>query len=344
LKNIRTKLFILYLLILFTNSCATSSPQYTQKSDSQKVWPPPPAPARIQWLAKWSDKNDFGKTSEALEMLIGKERIEKLRRPNGVVADSEGNIYVADSEMRMIFVFDIKKNTLRFLGWQRLAAPVGLAIDNKRNLIFVSDSRTKKVFGINKNSDDITLTIGGPSEFKNPTGLVYDEQRERLYVTDTQGHEVKVFDKNGRLLFSIGRRGNTDGEFNYPSYLSLDKKGNLYVVDSFNFRVQIFDPEGKFLKKFGQLGDSSGFFTRPHGIGIDSDGNIYVVDAAFNNFQIFNDSGRLLLWVGNGGPNPGEFMLPTGLYVDGNDRIYVSDTFNKRVQVFQYLKDKKTSP
>ena len=71
---------------------------------------------------------------------------------------------------------------------------------------------------------------------------------------------------------------------------------------------------------------------------MDSDGNIYLVDAAFNNFQIFNDDGQLLLWVGNTGVSPGEFYLPSGLYVDKSDKIYISDTFNRRIQVFQYLK------
>jgi DNA-binding beta-propeller fold protein YncE len=335
-------IFVLCFLTAFTGSCV-STQSMADKSPNQLVWPTPPAAAKIKWIRQWSDRYDFGKPSEVLEMLVGKERIEKLRRPNGVVTDTEGNIYVADSEMKLIFVFDIKKNSLRFLGLQRLSAPTGLAIDNKRNLIFVADSRSKKVFGIDKNSDDIVMSIGGPNEFKNPSGLAYDDQRERLYITDTQNHNVKVFDKGGKYLFTIGQRGVGDGEFNFPSYLALDKTGHLYVVDSFNFRVQIFDPEGKFLKKFGQLGDGSGFFTRPNGIAVDSDGNIYVADAAFNNFQIFNNNGRLLLWVGNSGRKPGEFFLPAGLFIDRDDRIYVTDTFNKRVQVFQYIKDKSSS-
>ncbi|MEW6215345.1 MAG: 6-bladed beta-propeller, partial [Nitrospirota bacterium] len=77
-----------------------------------------------------------------------------------------------------------------------------------------------------------------------------------------------------------------------------------------------------------------------NGIGVDSEGHVYVVDSSFNNFQIFNEDGSLLLWVGNVGRNPGEFYLPTGMYIDREDRIYVSDTFNRRIQVFQYLKER----
>lgn len=332
------------LAVAISGSCVSApsvpNPSVSEGTEGEFLWPKPPATARIKWIEQWSNRNDFGKPSEVLEFLIGKERVERLRRPNGVVADTAGNIYVADSEMRMIFVFDKEKWRLRLLGLGTLAGPVGLAIDNNRGIIYVSDSRLDKVFGFNKDNGNVVMTLGGPGEFQNPSGMVFSEEKNRLYIADTQNHSIKVFDGQGHRLFTIGKRGTNDGEFNFPSYLALDRNGRLYVVDSFNFRVQIFDADGNFLKKFGKLGDASGSFTRPHGIGVDSDGNIYVVDAAFNNFQIFNQDGRLLLWVGNVGTGIGEFYIPSGLYIDEKDRIYVSDTFNRRIQVFQYLKEK----
>ena len=335
-------LFVILIFCTLMVSCAGApsvSSVTPRSSEGTYAWPPPPAPARIKWVQQWSNKYDFGKPSQVMEFLIGTERVEALRRPNGVVVDASGNIYVAESEIRIIFVFDRNKNTLRFLGMGRLGGPIGLAIDNKRGILYVSDARLKKVFAINKDSDSVLMTIGSPAEFKRPAGMVFDDERERLYVADSQDHVVKVFDKDGRSLFTIGRRGTADGEFNYPSYLALDRNGRLYVVDSFNFRVQIFDPDGNFIKKFGKLGDASGYFSRPAGIGVDSDGHIYVVDTAFNNFQIFNEQGRLMLWVGHSGSRSGEFYLPSGMYIDKDDNIYVSDTFNRRLQVFKYLKE-----
>jgi len=305
------------------------------------AWPAPPAAPRVKWVSNWSSRYDFGRPSKVMEFLVGRERVEQLRRPSDVVSDAAGNIYVADAEMRIVFVFDQEKKALRFLGLRRLGVPVGLAISNKRGMIFVSDSQQNKIFGFDMRTDNLKLTIGGPGEFRRPTGLVYDDNSDRLYIADTQNHIIKVFDKDGRQLFAIGKRGNGDGEFNFPSFLAMDKNGILYVVDSFNFRVQMFDAEGNFLKKFGRLGDASGSFSRPAGIAVDSDGNIYVVDTSFNNFQIFNNNGKLLLWVGNAGRNPGEFYLPTGIFIDGKDRIYVADSFNQRVQVFQYLKENR---
>ena len=340
-KNIHRRYLnlISLFLLLFICACAARLP-VPDKPTGEYIWPAPPETPRIKWLTQWSNSQDF-QMINPVDVLIKEAVLHVLFRPNGVVADNEGNVYVADSQLHKIFIFDVEKNTLRFLGEETLAAPSGLAIDNRRGIIFVSDSKLDKVFGLDKNTGQVVMSLGITGEFNNPSGMAYDEERDRLYVSDTRNHIVRVFDKNGEPLSPIGKKGSEDGEFNSPSYLALDRNGRLYIVDSFNFRVQIFDPNGKFIKKFGRLGDTSGRFSRMAGIGLDSEGHIYVLDTAFNKFQIFNDEGKLLLWIGKAGIGAGQFSLPTGMYIDKEDRIYVTDTFNRRVQVFQYLKEKK---
>jgi DNA-binding beta-propeller fold protein YncE len=337
MQIVRAFLCFMLIIALFSG-CATAPPE---KKAIDLFWPPPPETPRIKWLTSWSSRYDFGRPNPLFSLLVGEERVEKLRRPTGVVADSAGNIFVTDPEVGVVFVFDIEKQGLRFLGAGTLSRPTGIAIDNKRGIVFVSDSKTKRIYGFDKDADRVILELGAPNEWRNPAGMVYDEERERLYVADSQNHIIKVFDRNGKKLFTIGKRGPGDGEFNFPTYLALDKKGRLYVMDTLNFRIQIFDSEGNFIKKFGRLGDVSGTFTRPHGIGVDSEGHVYVVDTAFQNFQIFDEDGTLLLWVGHVGRKEGEFYLPMGMYIDREDRIYICDTFNARVQVFQYLKEGK---
>jgi DNA-binding beta-propeller fold protein YncE len=330
---------VLYAILIFVLGCAARSP-LPAKPTGEYIWPAPPETPRIKWLTQWSDSQTLKKVNP-LDILIGEAVVDVLFRPNGVVSDNAGNVYVADSQLHKIFVFDIEKHTVRFLGEETLSVPVGLAIDNKRGIIFVTDSGTDKVFGLDKNTGNVVVSFKTTEKFNNPSGIVYDADRERLYMSDTRNHLIRTFDKDGKSLLTIGKKGRDDGELNGPSYLALDGNGRLYVVDTFNCRVQIFDPEGKFVKKIGRMGDSPGSFSRPAGIGVDSEGHIYVVDTAFSNFQIFNDEGKLLLWIGKAGTGAGEFSLPTGMYIDSQDRIYITDTFNRRVQVFQYLKEKK---
>jgi DNA-binding beta-propeller fold protein YncE len=68
---------------------------------------------------------------------------------------------------------------------------------------------------------------------------------------------------------------------------------------------------------------------------------LYVVDAQFEAVELFNDTGNLLLDFGEEGHAPGEFWLPCGIFIDGNGRIWVADSYNHRVQVFDYLPERK---
>jgi DNA-binding beta-propeller fold protein YncE len=326
-------------LLLFISGCAPKS-GLPGKPTGEYIWPPPPETPRIKWLTQWSDSQDIKKINP-LDVIIKEAKLDVLFRPNGVIVDKAGNIYVADSQLHKIFVFDIEKQIMRFLGEEILQAPISLAIDNMRGILFVTDSGHDKVFCLDKNTGKTVLSLKTTGKFNNPSGIVYDEQRERLYVSDTKNNTVRIFDKNGNSLSTIGKKGSDDGDFSAPTYLALDGNGRLHVVDTYNGRIQIFDPEGKFVKTFGRFGDVPGSLSRPAGIGVDSEGHIYVVDTAFSNFQIFTEDGALLLWIGKKGIGAGEFSLPTGMYIDSQDRIYVTDTFNRRVQVFQYLKEKK---
>ncbi len=83
--------------------------------------------------------------------------------------------------------------------------------------------------------------------FNMPNDLDVDAQG-RLYVLDAGNHRIQVFDRDGKYVKTIGRRGQGPGEFNMPSSISLDRAGNLYVVESGPGRVQVFAPDGKILK------------------------------------------------------------------------------------------------
>jgi DNA-binding beta-propeller fold protein YncE len=323
-------------LVLIMAGCATTT--VPQKPTGEFFWPSPPDPPRIKWVTQWTGRYDFEKPSAWLTFLIGEERAEALTRPSGVVADSAGNIYVADTDLHVVFVFDLEKNTVRPVGEGDLSAPVAIAIDDKRGLLYVTDPKKHSVVVLDKKSGKSVFGIPAQDDFKNPAGIAFDDQKERLYVSDSKSHVVKVFDRTGNPLFVIGKRGSDEGQFNFPGYLAFHD-GKLYVSDTLNYRVQIFDAEGKFLKSIGRLGDRPGSFARPKGVAVDSEGHIYVVDAAFYNIQIFNAAGDLLLIVGEPGGDPKGLNLPSGIFIDRNDRIYVSDTLNKRVQVYQYLKE-----
>ena len=52
---------------------------------------------------------------------------------------------------------------------------------------------------------------------------------------------------------TIGKNGEAEGEFNFPTELRLDGE-NLAVVDAMNFRVQVLDRSGQLLYAVGKHG------------------------------------------------------------------------------------------
>lgn len=311
----------------------------TAPATEEVVWPAPPDPARIRYVRSISVPADIGIKRGFFGTLldtITRKPEQRLIRPTGV-AESDGVIYVADPGAPALWIFDAPQQvsaTVQGLGGYSLLSPV--AVTSERDgRAFVADSLINKVFLVDRGGKMVSV-IDDPA-LKRPVALAWDQARGRLYVADAAGQQILVYGSSGERVLSFGRRGSSDGEFNYPAYLALSGSGEILVTDALNYRVQAFDRNGKFLWKFGRQGDGSGDFAAPKGLAADAEGHLYVLDALFDAVQIFDREGVLLLGFGQGGPAPGEFALPTGAFIDARDQIYVADSYNQRIQVFQFV-------
>lgn len=330
------KLFALGVVGAFLISMYACAPKY-EKPKVDLVWPVPPDEPRIKFVDIYWSSLDLGKERGVAESLFGEEEIMKFSKPYGVAVDREGRIYITD--VGRVIVFDLEKKDYSFIGTDpgqgQLRVPIGIAASSDGRL-FVTDIGADRVYVYIEGK--FAAAIGKTDEFENPTGIGLDEQRSLIYITDSKKHQVMVYSLNDyRLLRTMGKRGDAEGDFNFPTNVAVDADGNVYVVDTGNFRVQIFDTSGNFIRSIGRLGDTPGSFARPKGIAIDSEGHIYVVDTAYQNFQIFDREGRILLFVGEAGNGPGKFKLPAGMTIDKNDKIYVIDQIPGSLQIFQYL-------
>ena len=302
------------------------------------VWPPAPSEPRIAFVQFITGPRDLGWRPPFWRKLgnwITGDQGESLnlRKPFAIALDERGNICRTDTDARLLCYCDLaKKNWLRFDGAGKTKFVTPVAAARRHGIFYVADSTLGRVFAF-KEDGKVLFELGAP--LKRPVGLAVTD--DEMLVVDVLAQAVFVFDLNGKLVFTFGKRGTGPGEFNYPTSVAVDGRGHLVVSDTLNCRVQVFDMRGKFLSQFGGNGDTSGHFSRPKGVAVDAAGNIYVVDALFDNFQIFNLAGQLLLNVGETGTQPGGFGLPNGIAIGADNRIYVADTFNHRVQVFQYL-------
>jgi DNA-binding beta-propeller fold protein YncE len=297
----------------------------------------------VKFVRNISGGSEFKQSSFFEDLFLGQEMASMLKKPMSVHIDKNAKIFVTDTALGDIMIFDsVNKNTtsLGALGVRGISKPIGIATDSATGKIYFTDSSSNKVFAINPDGSLID-NPEAPEPFKQPSGIAVDTYNKKLYVSDTQRHNIKVFDlETLKYVSSIGARGKEEGLFNFPSHLTVDDKGKLYVTDTMNGRVQIFDSEGKFIKAFGELGDAPGMFARPKGVAVDSEGHIYVVDAAFNNVQIFDEEGRVLMHFAGYGNNRGQLLLPAGIAIDNDDYIYVVDSWNRRIAVFEFLGEK----
>lgn len=298
------------------------------------VWPKPPEPARIKFLYAFREPEDLGMRRSMFgrlwDFLSGPES-QAMIRPYAIAVDGD-RIAVADPGARSVHLYDMGAQEYRRIataGGTAFESPVGVALAQDR--VYIADSALGKVFAVDLDGKLLSSIEG----LQRPTGLAYDAAAGRLYVADTLDHRIVAFDDRGKELFSFGRRGTGEREFNYPTHLFV-RGDRLIVNDTMNFRLQVFDLDGAFRGSFGSHGDGSGDMAQPKGVATDRDGNVYVVDALFNRVQIFDPDGRLLLGFGGPGFQVGDFWLPSGLFIAA-DRIYVADSYNRRVQVFQFL-------
>ena len=234
--------------------------------------------------------------------LIKNGQHARFRLITGLAIDDADNLFVSDSELRHVLVFD-KQHRAQASISQGMSSPAGLAVDNENRFLYVCDTDLDQV-------------------------LVYD--------ADPPYNLLRTIGKrDGKHELT------TPGDFSRPTNAAVDEDGNVYVSDTFNDRVEIFDADGNFIREFGKAGDGPGYFTRPKGIAVDRDGHIWVADAMQDRVQVFSPEGKLLIWIGNHGLLPGQFSMVGGILIDKQNRVITSEQYPGRVQIFRYFTDEE---
>lgn len=335
-----------------------SADPFAKVDTSHLVWPQPPAIPRLKWLdyfsaekpepvavqtqkpkKSWMDRM-AGVTADTQK---GPHRTRfVLGTPYGLAVDSKGMLYVADTKVGAVFVFNPESKDTDMLKHgvdAKFGRVFGLAIDDADRL-FVSDGAYNHVLVFNaKHKLEAQF---GEGIMNDPAGLAIDTDNRFLYVANTGSDQVLVYDTDTfKLLRKIGTTGKdhtltTPGDFSKPTNVAVDKDGNLFVTDTLNNRVEEFDADGVFVRAFGKNGDGAGDFARPKGIAVDADGHVWVADSSLNRLQVFTQDGRLLLALGQFGILPGQFQALTCVTIDKQNRVFTSEQYMGRVQMFRY--------
>jgi len=210
-----------------------------------------------------------------------------------------------------------------------LIKPYGVTSDEKGN-VYVSDSGRVFIFD-RKNKKMSFIEHAGGIKLKRPLGLFFDNKNDLLYVADTGVDRVFVLRPNGKLVMTLGERG----ELVNPTGVVADQeRKRIYVVNTKKHSITIYDSDGKFLKDVGGFGGDPGAFNLPTQIAINKKGDIYVVDSANFRVQQLDYEGNPIRVLGGIGTNFGQFARPKGVSVSPEGYIYVTDTTHSGVTIF----------
>jgi tripartite motif-containing protein 71 len=267
----------------------------------------------------------------------------EFKSPTGIALDSDGHIYVADTDNHTIQKFDKEGQFLARLGDEpgdaegQFYYPRGLACDSEGNLIVI-DANNHRIQKFDKDGNFLTIWgkfgfawKGAPQGiFDNPWGVATDKENN-IYIADTLNNRIQKYTGEGEPLLMWGKEGAFDGAFFYCRDAAVDFVGNIYVTDEINNRVQKFDSRGNFLAKWGREGKGPGEFNGPWGITVDAVGNVYVVDTHNHRIQKFTNNGVFVCQWGNRGKTTGQLNFPYGIAVDREGFVYVVDSGNCRV-------------
>ncbi|WP_257308241.1 hypothetical protein [Geothrix fuzhouensis] len=212
-----------------------------------------------------------------------------LTTPTGLAADSKF-VFATSANTSQVVIFDKEGRQLSALGKaDGIKRPVGLAVDEARNLLVVVNGDEHAVRLYNR-SLKLLKTIGSrgseEGQFNFPT-YVCMVAGVGFAVVDSGNFRVQLFDFNGRFLRAFGQVGDMAGQFARPKGIAVDPDGQLYVVDGAFNNFQIFNQEGRLLTFVGQGGVRKGQFQVPNGIAIDASGAIYVADQINHRIQKF---------------------------------------------------------
>lgn len=214
----------------------------------------------------------------------------KLLNPMSIAVDSVNVIYVADAQQGRVFGYDRSGALLLSFGKTGdLTHPTGIAIDKRRNRIYIADSHAHLVKTFSTMGDSL-FDIGGDGNadqrIKSPTAIALD-QTGQIYVLDSNSKRVFLYNADGKFLNKFPLSRGTPGDSLRPKGIAVDSEGHVYVSDSVNNNILIFGSDGSFLMSWGKTGTLAGDFWTPQGIFIDERDTIYIADQTNGRVQVY---------------------------------------------------------
>jgi len=221
------------------------------------------------------------------ELLKGNFGPGSLKKPTGIAVDSEGQLFVADTQRRLVLAYDALGNFVRSYGDDLKMKPVDVAVDSRQVYILDSENHSIRVLDrqTGKQKSEFGNTGESDSRFRLPISMTLDD-KGKFAVSNVLSGRILSYDRDGNYLGGFGKLGDGFGQFSRPRGVAAGKDGRLYVVDAAFQNVQMFNQDYRLLMFFGDPGQSKGSLNIPAGIAVSSTRLDYFQTLAAKNFEL----------------------------------------------------------
>ena len=204
-----------------------------------------------------------------------------------------------------------------------LNSPRGIAIHYNTGNVYITDKDNHRVQVFSCNGDYL---FKFSEKMNEPVGICISQNK--VFVTQCSGHCINMYEQEGKLIKSVGSKGNGRAQFKYSNGLDVsDRNNTIYVCDCYNHRIQILTEELKYRSMLG-----IDLLKYPRDVKVTRD-RVLVLDESDPCMFVFNSdhvlTNRLITrGVGRQTRNPCRFDI------DREYNIIMSDCINHCVYVF----------
>jgi len=200
----------------------------------------------------------------------------RLDSPEGVAVDASGNLFIADTDNRVIREVDTNGIITTVAGGGNdglgdngpatsasLTEPYGVAVDAFGNL-FIADSGDHRIREVDTNGFITTVAGNGSGSYSGDGGLATNARLDspegvavdgfgNLFIADTFNNVIRKVGTNG-IITTVAGNGYgaglgyggysgdggtaTNTSLNYPIGVAVDASGNLFIADTDNLRIR----------------------------------------------------------------------------------------------------------
>jgi len=192
------------------------------------------------------------------------------RCPVDITVDADGRVYVADTTLRSILVYDAGRHFLEELSPtndpKRKFRPCGLCV--RDGVLYVGNSGDRQIDRWDIADRRWLPPLVPPKNMRGliaPTGICTTPEGTLLVADALQGTVFRI-DPSGQWLKPIGQPGRGLGEFIRPKQVCCGPSGLIFVTDAGRQSVLVFRSAGQYLMEIHERKDRWNGWTLPMGL------------------------------------------------------------------------------